>query len=146
MMPLLMVRDFSGKQPRHVHNGIVKHVEKELGSDANGEHEENDWNNRPSLVSFQIGETGDGFSKRTAEERLHSAHKDNGGEKETKHRDSGIAGGDSEGTFENEKLADKSIKPGQSERRKHDHAHPATEEWGALHQAAEIVDSARTAA
>src|SRR5437868_3501156 len=146
MMSLLIVGDFSGKQPCHLHNGIVKNVEKKLGNDANREDEENDWNNRPFLVSFEIGETGDSFSKRTAEERLHSAHKDNGGEKETKHRDGGIAGRDSEGTFENQKLADKSIKPGQPERRKHDHAHPATKERGALHQAAEIIDSARTAA
>ena len=50
----------------------------------------------------------------------HDAHKDNGGEKQTKHCDSGIAGSNGEGAFENEKLADKSVEPGQSERRKHD--------------------------
>src|SRR5437763_533462 len=117
----LLMAGSSGKQPCHVHNSGVKNVEEELRGDANREHEKCDGNNRPFFVRAEIEEGRAGPRKRTAEERLHSAHKDNGGEKETKHRDGGIAGSNGKGTFKNEKLADKSVESGKSERRKHDH-------------------------
>ena len=54
--------------------------------------------------------------------------------------------GDCERAFENQKLADESVQPGQAERGEHGDAHPAAEEWCALHQAAEIIDPAQAAA
>src|SRR6266550_256298 len=108
-------RLLSGKQPRHLYNGGVKNVEEELRRDTDHEHEKRDWNNRPLLVRLEIGKIGAGFSERTAEERLHRAHKDNGSKKETKHRDGGIAGSDGKGTFEDEKLADKAVQSWQAE-------------------------------
>jgi hypothetical protein len=106
------IRENSGKQPRHLHDGGVEHAEKELGGDANGEHEKRDRNYYPLLVRLQIGKTDTGFGQRTAEERLHRPHEHDGSEKETENGHRGKRGSKGEGPFEDEKLADESIEPG----------------------------------
>src|SRR6266567_5869035 len=88
-MTSLFIRENSGKQPRHLYHGGVENVEKELGDDADGEHEKCDRNYHPLLVRSEIGKSGTSFDEWTAEERLHCAHEDDGGEEETEHRHCG---------------------------------------------------------
>ena len=135
----------SDKQPRHLDDGAVEDVEEELGRDADGEHEKGDRNYYPLLVRPELGKSDTGFDERAAEKRLHRAHKNNGSEEKTDYRHRGKRGSNSEGTFEDEKFADKSVQSGQSERGKHRHAHPAAKERGALHQSSEIIDTAQAA-
>ena len=80
-----------------------------------------------------------------AEERLHGAEKNNGGEQETERGNGRERRRDGEGAFEDEKFADESVQPGQAERGKHGDAHPAAEQRRSLHQPAEIVDAAQAA-
>src|SRR5882724_13250853 len=81
----LLIRGDSSKQPCHLYHGGVENVEEELGRDADGEHEKRDRNYDPLLVRSEIGKSDTGFDERTAEERLHRAHEDDGGEEETEH-------------------------------------------------------------
>src|SRR5256885_8748317 len=107
-MSSLLMAPPSRKQPRHLHHGGVENVEKELRHNADGEHEQCDRNYHPLFVRSEIGKSDTGFNKRPAEERLHRAHEDDGGEKETEHRHRSKRSGHGEGTFEDEKFADKS--------------------------------------
>src|SRR5437899_9657393 len=65
----------SGKKSRHLNDGCVENVEDELRRDADGEHEQRDRNDDPLLASPQIRKPAATFRERTAEERLHRAHK-----------------------------------------------------------------------
>src|SRR5437588_13117952 len=112
----LLIRGDSSKQPCHLYHGGVENVEEELGRDADGEHEKGDRNYYPLLVRPELGKSDTGFDKRAAEKRLQHAHKHNGGEEETDYRHRGKRGSNSEGTCEDEKLADKSVESGQTER------------------------------
>src|SRR5437763_5876696 len=112
----LLMAPSSRKQPRHLHNGGVENVEKELRDNADGEHEQCDRNYQPLLVRPELGKSDTGFDERAAEERLHRTHEDNGSEEETENRHSGERSGHGEGTFEDKKFADKSVQSGQSER------------------------------
>src|SRR2546430_3127486 len=105
----LLMAPPSRKQSRHLHHGGVENVEKELRDNADGEHEQCDWNYHPLLVRCEIGKSDTGFNERPAEERLHHAHQDDGGEKETEHRHRSKRGGNGEGTLEDKKFADESV-------------------------------------
>ena len=105
----LLTRGNSGKQPSHLHHGGVEKVEKELGRDADDEHQKCDRNYHPLLVRPELGKSDTGFDERAAEERLHHAHEDNGSEEETENRHRGERSGHGEGTFEDKKFADKSV-------------------------------------
>src|SRR6266536_4068369 len=61
----LFIRGNSGKQPRHLYHGGVENVEKELGDDADGEHEKCDRNYHPLLVRSEIGKSGTSFDEWT---------------------------------------------------------------------------------
>ena len=87
----LLTRGNSGKQPSHLHHGGVEKVEKELGRDADDEHQKCDWNYHPLLVRSEIGKSDTGVNERPAKKRLHYAHKHDGGEEETKRRHRGSA-------------------------------------------------------
>src|SRR5207237_9026703 len=78
-----LTRGNSGKQPSHLHHGGVEKVEKELGRDADDEHQKCDRNYHPLLVRSEIGKSDTGVNERTAKKRLHYAHKHDGGEEES---------------------------------------------------------------
>ncbi len=135
----------SGKQARHLNDGGVEDVENELRRDADREHEERDRNNDELLASQKIGKDAATIGERTAEERLHRAHKHDGRDEKTDDSNGRERSGDGERTFEDQKFADESVQSGQTERGKHGNAHPAAEQRSALHQSAEIVDAAQAA-
>src|SRR2546423_13719986 len=104
----LLIRGDSSKQPRHLYHGGVENVEEELGGDADGEHEKGDRNYYPLLVRSELRKSDTAFDERAAEERLHCTHENNGGEEETDTGHCRKRRGQGEGTFEDEKFADKS--------------------------------------
>src|SRR4029077_11097686 len=105
----LLIGGDSSKQPRHLYHGRVENAEEELGRDADGEHEKGDRNYYPLLVGPELGKSDTGFDERAAEKRLQRAHEDNGSEEETENRHRGKGSCNGEGTFEDEKFADKSV-------------------------------------
>jgi len=135
----------SAKQPRHVNDCRVENTEDELWRDANNEHEQCYRDYDDFFSSQKIGERAATLCEWSAEERLHRSHENNGCEEKTDHRYSRECRCHRERAFENQKLANKSVQPRQTERRKHCDTHPTTEQWCPLHQAAEIVDASQTA-
>ena len=134
----------TAKQPRHMNNGGIENVENELWRDANGKHEQCHGNYDKFFAAQKIGERGATFRQSSTEERLHRSHKndrchqkadDSNGRERGRHR---------ERAFENQKLADKSVQPRQTERRKHGDTHPTAKQRCPLHQASEIVDAPQT--
>ena len=110
-----------------------------------GEHEQCYGNHDKFFPSQKIGERAATFCKRSAEQRLHRSHKNDGGDEKADHSDGRERRCHRERRFENQKLADESVQPWQTERRKHGDTHPPTEQRCPLHQAAEIVDATQTA-
>src|SRR5437868_11789624 len=105
----LLIRGDSSKQPCHLYHSGVENVEEELGCDADGEHKKCDRNYYPLLVRPELGKSHIGFAERAAEERLHHAYENNGGEEETGNRHRGERSGHGEGPFKDKKFADKSV-------------------------------------
>src|SRR6266496_469068 len=86
----------SGKQARHFSDGRVEDVEDELRRDTDCEHEQSDRNDDELFASQKIGKRAATFDERTAEERLHRAHKRDRRDKQTYHCDSGERSRDGE--------------------------------------------------
>src|SRR5712692_10476091 len=110
----LLIPTASGKQTRHLDDGCVEDVEDELGRDADRKHEQRDGDNDELLIQSKIDKGAATFGERTAEERLHRAHKRDCRDQQTDHGDGGKRSRDGEGTFKDEKLADESVKSGQA--------------------------------
>ena len=70
----------SAKQPRHLDDGRIENVEDELWRDADGEHEQCYGNHDKFFPSQKVGERAATFCKRSAKQRLHRPHKNDGGD------------------------------------------------------------------
>ena len=66
------------------------------------------------LVPPEIGESVTTLRERPAEERLHRAQEDDGGEEQAEHGHGGKRRRDGEGAFEDQELADESVQAGQA--------------------------------
>src|ERR1051325_7079301 len=130
----------SAKQPRHVNDCRVENTEDELWRDANGEHEQCYRDYEDLFASQKVGERTATLCEWSAEKRLHRSHENDGCEEKTDHRNSRECRSHRERAFENQKLANKSVQPRQTERRKNCNTHPTTEQWCPLHQATEVFD------
>src|SRR5712691_11859184 len=69
-----------------VNDGCVEDVEDKLGRDADGEHQQRDWNDDPLFRSQEIGKVAATLSQGAAKERLHCARKHDRRDKQTDHR------------------------------------------------------------
>ena len=84
------------EQSRHLNDGGVEDVENKLRRDPDGEHEQRDGNNDPFLAAPEIGKGVTTLRQRTAEERLHHAHEDDGGNEKADYGDGCERRGDRE--------------------------------------------------
>ena len=75
----------SAKQPRHLNDGRIENVEDELRHDADGEHEQCHRNHDKFFPSQKIGECAAIFCKRSAKQRLHRSHKNDGCDEKADH-------------------------------------------------------------
>ena len=104
----------SAKQPRHLNDCRVENVEDELRRDAYREHEQRYGNHDKFFPSQKIGERAATFCERSAEQRLHRSHKNDGGDEKADHGDGRERRRHCKRRFENQKLAYKSIQPWQT--------------------------------
>ena len=68
----------SAKQPRHLNDRCVEDVEHELRYDADGKHEQCYGNHDKFFPSQKIRKCAAIFCKRSAKQRLHRSHKNDG--------------------------------------------------------------------
>src|SRR4029450_10335844 len=108
----------SAKQPRHVNDRRVEDTEDELWRDANGEHEQCYGNNDELFPPQKIGERAATFCERSAEERLHRSHENDGCDEKTDHANGREGRCHRERRFENQKLPNKYIQPREPEETK----------------------------
>src|SRR3982074_3569101 len=85
----LLIPTISRKQASHLHHGRVEYVEDELRRDTEREHQQRDGNDDPFLIAQKIGKSAATFREWTAEERLHRAHEDDGGDEKAERGDGG---------------------------------------------------------
>ena len=106
----------SAKQPRHLNDGRIENVEDELWRDADGEHEQRYGNHDKFFPSQKVGERAATFCQRSAEESLHRSEENDGCNEKADDGDGRERRRHRERSFENQKLANKSIQPWQTER------------------------------
>ena len=97
---------------RKVRDRGVKDGGDELRCDSDREHEQCYRQDSPSFDQAKIWRTAAAFRQRSTEKRLHRPHKNDGGDKQSKHRDCAVTGHECEGAFENQEFANKAVQPG----------------------------------
>jgi hypothetical protein len=103
-----------GKEPGHLHDGRVEDVEEKLRGDADGEHEQGHGHDDQFLAPQKIWEGGAVLGQWSAEERLHGAQENNGGNEQANHGHGGVRGGDSKRALKNKEFADESVQARQA--------------------------------
>ena len=99
----------SGEEPRHLDDGAVEDVERELRCDPEGEHEQGHGNDDELFASKKIRKAIATFSQGTAEEHLNRAQESHGGEEQAEEGHGGRDHREAERAFENEELADEAV-------------------------------------
>ena len=125
-----------------MNDGRIENVEDELRCHAYCKHEQCYGDDDKFFPSQKIGERAATFCEWSTEQRLHRSHENDGCDEKADHGNSSERCRHRKRAFENQKLANKSVQPWQTERRKHGYTHPTAEERRSLHQATEIVDAA----
>ena len=97
---------------RKVRDRGVKDGGDELRRDSDREHKQCYRHDGPSFGQAKIWRNAAAFRQRSAEKRLHRPHKNDGGDKQPKHRDRAVTGHECEGAFENQEFAHKAVQPG----------------------------------
>src|SRR6185437_7405694 len=128
-----------------VDNGWVHAVQDQLRNKAEQDHESDDRCKRMALAVVQVREFLPVFGDRPAEDFLNDIEEHGGGDQQAKHRDGSGNPIERKDAAEDEKLADKAVKAGQSERGKKGEAHEPGEHRRGLAQTAEIEEPADSA-